>query len=45
MSNKKSPYKTPNVRIVELVVTKTLLTATMGATLPGVDEEEMDNEF
>ena len=45
MSEKKLIYRSPNVRIVELVVSKTLLAISAGTTLPGVDEEEIDNEF
>lgn len=45
MSNKKLFYETPKGRIVEMVVTTALLTASAGATLPGVQEEEMEYEF
>ena len=45
MSDKKSLYKTPDVRIVDMEVTKALLTASAGATLPGVQQDEMEYEF
>lgn len=45
MSDKKSLYKTPDVRIVDMAVTEALLTASAGATLPGVEEEELDYDF
>lgn len=45
MSNKKLEYKTPNAWIVKMAPNKAMLTASMGATLPGVTEEEMDYDF
>lgn len=45
MSDNKSLYKTPDVRIVDMAVTKALLTASAGATLPGVQQDEMEYEF
>lgn len=45
MSDKKSLYKTPDVRIVDMAVTEALLTASAGATLPGVQQDEMEYEF
>lgn len=38
-------YRTPNMRVVEINISKTLLAISVGTSLPSVEEEEIDNEF
>ena len=45
MSNKKSIYRTPDARIVEMELTLALLTASSKADISGVEEDELDFLF
>lgn len=45
MSNKKLIYKSPSTEIVKMAVAETLLITSPGATIEGVEIEDLDYDF